>query len=189
MNTWTRNYVLFLGKKLFLKKKQLFFAVSAAKHCIQHGRPTSFQTFCLCIKLLKSLSFKKGARVQLHQMHKCFSSPVFSFLEMTHNYWDQKVKTRKTFFCINDNRVKLRLTVRLGQLAGSVFCEVGNNFGMGIGLSEHKAFDEILAKVNLQLTECCSQVAACSIRILVCQLRVNFRHYLIKRIVLAHAEI
>jgi hypothetical protein len=36
---------------------------------------------------------------------------------------------------------------------GSVFCEVGNNFGMGIGLIEYNAFDEIVAKVNLQLTD------------------------------------
>jgi len=37
-------------------------------------------------------------------------------------------------------------------MKGSVFCEVGNNFGM-IGLSEYNAFDEIVAKVNLQLTD------------------------------------
>ena len=33
-------------------------------------------------------------------------------------------------------------------MKGSVFCEVGNNIGMGIGLIEYNAFDEIVAKVS-----------------------------------------
>ena len=45
-------------------------------------------------------------------------------------------------------------------MKGSVFCEVGNNFGMGIGLIEYNAFDEIVAKVNLQLTDLYSKTIA-----------------------------
>ena len=38
-------------------------------------------------------------------------------------------------------------------IQGSVFCEVGNNLGLGVGLSKFNAFDEIIAKVHVHLTE------------------------------------
>jgi hypothetical protein len=38
-------------------------------------------------------------------------------------------------------------------IQGSVFCELGNNLGLGVGLNKFNAFDEIIAKVHVHLTE------------------------------------